>query len=274
MTAVPTPPTTESAAARKARPAHPPLLDQLAQWYPRLFGRHLLPLKRGIFEDLVAAHALDPAELKQALAWHARSTRYLAAVASGQPRHDLQGKAVEPVAPEHVHHALLQVFRRRQQRTQEDLSAELRQRIVRALEVYQATGKPFTWWHKNAMSPPLCTGPLLVLDAPLAWLEPRLARRLDMMLDAGAMDEARAALEHCDDDGSPGWSGIGCAEALAFLRGRLNFEECRSLWLRNTRAYAKRQLTWFRARKQALWLPPEDVDGVSQPRTTAGWGRS
>lgn len=140
MTAVPippTPPTTESAAARKTRPAHPPLLDQLAQWYPRLFGRHLLPLKRGIFEDLVAAHALDPAELKQALAWHARSTRYLAAVASGQPRHDLQGKAVEPVAPEHVHHALLQVFRRRQQRTQEDLSAELRQRIVRA---YQASG--------------------------------------------------------------------------------------------------------------------------------------
>ena len=137
-----------------------------------------------------------------------------------------------------------------------------RQRIVRALEVRQATGKPFTWWHKNAMSPPPCTGPLLVLDAPLAWLEPRLARRLDMMLDAGAMDEARAALEHCDDDGAPGWSGIGCAEALAFLRGRLNFEECRSLWLRNTRAYAKRQITWFRARKEALWLPPEDVAGV------------
>ncbi len=139
MTAVHTPPTPEPAAARKARPApaHPPLLDQLAQWYPRLFGAHLLPLKRGIFEDLMAAHALDQAELKQALAWHARSTRYLAAVASGQPRHDLQGKAVEPVAPEHVHHALLQVFRRRQQRTQEDLSAQLRQRIVRA---WQASG--------------------------------------------------------------------------------------------------------------------------------------
>ena len=53
-----------------------------------------------------------------------------------------------------------------------------RQRIVRALEVRQATGKPFTWWHKNAMSTPPCAGPLLVLDAPLAWLEPRLARRL------------------------------------------------------------------------------------------------
>ena len=43
-------------------------------------------------------------------------------------------------------------------------------------------------------------------------LTARLARRLDMLLDAGAMDEARAALEHCDDDGAPGWSGIGCAD--------------------------------------------------------------
>ena len=85
----------------------------------------------------MAAHALDADALKQALAWHTRSTRYLSVVASGQARHDLQGNAVEPVAPEHVHHALLQVFRRRQQRTQEDLSEQLRQRIVRA---YQASG--------------------------------------------------------------------------------------------------------------------------------------
>ncbi|MDD4701777.1 MAG: tRNA (adenosine(37)-N6)-dimethylallyltransferase MiaA [Desulfovibrio sp.] len=137
-----------------------------------------------------------------------------------------------------------------------------RQRIIRALEVLEATGRPFTWWHKNAMSPPLCTGPLLVLDAPLSWLEPRLARRLDIMLQSGALDEARTALDICDDDAAPGWSGIGCAEALAFLRGRLSFDACRALWLRNTRAYAKRQLTWFRARGEAVWLPPEDVEGV------------
>lgn len=115
--------------------------------------------------------------------------------------------------------------------------------------------------HKNAMSPPPCTGPLLVLDAPLAWLEPRLARRLDMMLDAGAMDEARA-LNTATTTARPAGPVSAAPKPWPFLRGRLNFEECRSLWLRNTRAYAKRQLTWFRARKQALWLPPEDVDGV------------
>ncbi|MDY0202986.1 MAG: tRNA (adenosine(37)-N6)-dimethylallyltransferase MiaA [Desulfovibrio desulfuricans] len=137
-----------------------------------------------------------------------------------------------------------------------------RQRIVRALEVHAATGKPFTWWHKHAMSRPPCNGPLLVLDASLPWLEPRLARRLDIMLESGAMDEAAAALRNCDDADAPGWTGIGCAEALAFLRGRLGFDACRDLWLRNTRAYAKRQLTWFRARPEAVWLPPDNVDAV------------
>ena len=133
-----------------------------------------------------------------------------------------------------------------------------RQRIIRALEVCQGTGRTFTWWHGNSMSAPLCVGPLLTLDASLAWLEPRLARRLDLMLAAGALDEARAAMRTCADPAAPGWSGIGCAEALAHLQGRLSLEDCRSLWLRNTRAYAKRQLTWFRARPEAQWLPPDD----------------
>lgn len=133
-----------------------------------------------------------------------------------------------------------------------------RQRIIRALEVCQSTGQTFTWWHCNSASVPLCVGPLLTLDASLAWLEPRLARRLDLMIAGGALDEARAAMRNCADPAAPGWSGIGCAEALAHLQGRLSLDACRALWLRNTRAYAKRQLTWFRARPEAQWLPPDD----------------
>ena len=137
-----------------------------------------------------------------------------------------------------------------------------RQRIIRALEVCQSTGRPFTWWHNNAMSTPLCAGPLLTLNATLEWLEPRLARRLDLMLEHGALDEARAAMSTCTDPAAPGWSGIGCAEALAHLQGRLSAQNCRQQWLHNTRAYAKRQLTWFRARPEAEWLPPDKPAAV------------
>jgi len=122
-------------------PAHAParqhpLLERLAQWYPALFGETLKPLKRGIFQDLLAAHGNDIAEadLKAALALHTRSTRYLSAVASGQARHDLAGQAVEAVAPDQLHHALVEVFRRRQARSPQDLAAQLQQRIERAFE--------------------------------------------------------------------------------------------------------------------------------------------
>lgn len=118
-------------AARKApRPVHP-LLQKLFELYPRLFGARFLPLKIGIFEDLVAAHpeALPAAELKVALGLHTRSTRYIEAVASGLARHDLQGRPVEPVAPEHVHHAILELYKRRGGRAPE----QGRQRAVAQL---------------------------------------------------------------------------------------------------------------------------------------------
>ena len=114
-----------------------PLLEQLAQWYPHLFAAEAIqPLKRGIFHDLLAAHpeALEKEGLKIALSIHTRSTRYLNAVAAGLARCDLQGQHVEAVAPEHVYHALLEVFRRRQLRSEQDLTGQLRQRIMRAFE--------------------------------------------------------------------------------------------------------------------------------------------
>ncbi len=113
-----------------------PALQQLATRYPQLFGADFLPLKRGIFQDLLQAHPdlFDQATLKSALALHTRSTRYLIAVADGRQRHDLSGKPVEPMAPEHVYQALLEVFRRRQARNTEDLTPGLRRRIQQAFE--------------------------------------------------------------------------------------------------------------------------------------------
>lgn len=124
------------APARRAQRPVPPALEQLAALYPPLFGAVFRPLKRGIFQDLMAAHpeAFEKDALKQALAIHTRSTRYLQAVASGQQRHDLAGQPVEAMAPEHVHHALVEVYKRRQGRGQDDLLPRLRARIVDNIE--------------------------------------------------------------------------------------------------------------------------------------------
>ncbi|MET0312208.1 MAG: ProQ/FinO family protein [Burkholderiaceae bacterium] len=131
-----TAPAPSGKAAAAAAPRIHPYLDQLAGFYPHLFGQEFRPLKRGVFEELLAAHAgvFEKEGLKEALSQHTRSTRYLTGVASGQQRHGLDGKPVEAMAPEHVHHALLEVFRRRQRRTKDDLRPQLRERIVRAFE--------------------------------------------------------------------------------------------------------------------------------------------
>jgi sRNA-binding protein len=113
-----------------------PVLEQLATRYPHLFGAEFLPLKRGIFQDLLTRHPelFQRDDLKAALAFHARSTRYLQCVAAGKARHDLDGKAVEAVAPEHLAQALVELHRRRQARSQEDLLPKLRAQLSAAFE--------------------------------------------------------------------------------------------------------------------------------------------
>ena len=109
------------ARQRPAQRTVHPMLQTLYGLYPRLFGARFVPLQLGVFEALVAAHPdkIAPEELKVALGLHTRSNRYLEAVASGLPRHDLQGQPVEPVAPEHVHHAILELYRRKSTTPQE-----------------------------------------------------------------------------------------------------------------------------------------------------------
>ncbi|MDM0008742.1 ProQ/FINO family protein [Variovorax sp. J22G73] len=114
-----------------------PALERLFELYPQLFGARFLPLKLGVYEELLARHPEDfkAEDLKIAMGQHARSTRYLEAVAAGLARHDLDGNALDPVAPEHVHHAILELHRRRLQRANgEDLRPQLVARIAKAVE--------------------------------------------------------------------------------------------------------------------------------------------
>lgn len=130
----------ETPVAPAKKPAQPqsvqPVLEKLFELYPHLFGSQFLPLKLGIFQELLAAHPehFQRDTLKAALGMHTRSGRYLQCVAARRQRHDLAGVAVEDVAPEHVYLAILELFRRRQLRSRADLSPELHARLVEAIE--------------------------------------------------------------------------------------------------------------------------------------------
>jgi tRNA dimethylallyltransferase len=131
-----------------------------------------------------------------------------------------------------------------------------RQRITRALEVCEGTGRKFSWWHEHRTAAPGRRALFFGVGRPLNELEPLLKARIDLMLERGAVEEAEAAMRTCADRTAPGWSGIGCAELFAYITGQMDLESCKKLWRANTRAYAKRQLTWFRADKSINWFAP------------------
>jgi sRNA-binding protein len=126
------PPSAKAAAAQDLQA----VLQRLFELYPHLFGAQFLPLKLGVFQELLSLHPehFDRESLKAALGAHTRSTRYLQSVAAGHKRHDLQGQPLEPVAPEHVCAALLELFRRRQGRSREDQRPRLRAQLMAAFE--------------------------------------------------------------------------------------------------------------------------------------------
>jgi tRNA dimethylallyltransferase len=134
-----------------------------------------------------------------------------------------------------------------------------RQRITRALEVCEGTGQSFSSWHERHKAQTAGQGYEALffgVALPLNELEPILKGRINTMLERGAIAEAKKAMQACAEADAPGWSGIGCAELFAHITGQIDLETCKSLWQSNTRAYAKRQLTWFRADKSISWFAP------------------
>src|SRR6056297_1625276 len=145
-----------------------------------------------------------------------------------------------------------------------------RQRITRALEVYLQTKKPITWWQGRSQK----NGPRyqalkigLFMD-PLS-LYQRLIERIEDMLSNNALKEINQAWKSCPDEYAPGWSAIGCQELLQYFLGRFSLDEAREEWIRKTKAYAKRQMTWFRKESGILWYQPDQVSKIH--KDVYGW---
>ena len=128
-------------------------------------------------------------------------------------------------------------------------------RVHRAWEVLQATGKPLAFWQDNTPPPLLPLGDTMpiVFDVDKGWLNSRIARRFDLMLEQGALEEAEANLPTFDPTQLSA-KAIGAPELIAHLRGTLTLEEARERATIATRQFAKRQRTWFRS-KMSDWHP-------------------
>jgi tRNA dimethylallyltransferase len=124
-----------------------------------------------------------------------------------------------------------------------------RSRIVRALEVFTATGASLAVWQRTGEARPLidlAEAARLVLTPDRAALHRRISERAEMMVRRGALEEARALGAQNLDPALPAMKAIGVRELLDYIAGKISLAETAAAIATETRRYAKRQMTWFR----------------------------
>jgi len=133
------------------------------------------------------------------------------------------------------------------------------QRLMRALEVFQGTGLPFSSFRvKRKIVRPFQIIKI-GLDLPREILYHRIDQRMDRMVASGLFEEAAGLFEQRELNAL---QTLGYSEIFGFLEGKYDREETLRLLKRNSRRYAKRQLTWFRKDASLVWFDPSQTDEV------------
>lgn len=175
-------------------------------------------------------------------------------------REELEGVAREK-GVHYLHGVLAEVDPTSAQQIQK---GDLR-RVVRALEVYQKTGHPISSWQQEwgghysskvqgfkGSSVPATLMVILSLDR--RELYQRIEERVERMFQEGLVEEVRRLMAHPLGLGRQAREALGYAEVTEYLEGKTTLSEAKELIKRNTRRFAKRQMTWFRSFTGAVWL--------------------
>jgi tRNA dimethylallyltransferase len=133
-----------------------------------------------------------------------------------------------------------------------------RKRIIRALEVCAISGRPLSRLQKEGTEPADFNPLFFGLNWPREVLYDRIERRVDRMMDNGFVDEVRKLKESGYSPAHNALDSVGYREIFQHLDGRINLEETVALIKRNTRRFAKRQMTWFRSDHRIEWIEVSD----------------
>jgi tRNA dimethylallyltransferase len=137
-------------------------------------------------------------------------------------------------------------------------------RILRALEVISATGRPVSeFWAAHRFQDSPYRVLKLGLMLPREELNARIEARVDAMLELGWLEEVQGLLSRYPPDLKP-LKAIGYRHLINYLLGRWSWEEALELLRRDTRRYAKRQLTWFRGDPEVRWFHPAETPEMLQ----------
>jgi tRNA dimethylallyltransferase len=196
---------------------------------------------------------------------------YIRALVDGIFSGNFKNDEVRKRLSEEVDERGLDVLYRRLQKT-DPLSAEKihsndRKRIIRALEVFELSGIPVSMLRKEGTEPadfhPLFFG----LNWPREVLYDRIERRVDRMMEEGLVREVQKLKDMGFSLQHNAMNSVGYREMVQHLEGWITLDEAVTLIKKNTRRFAKRQMTWFRSNKRIQWLDirePADLDGFAE----------
>jgi len=160
-------------------------------------------------------------------------------------------KLAKEKGAEHLHQMLLKV----DPASAEAIHANNIKRTIRALEFYHLTGKKISDHNeKEKEKTSAYNACYFVLNAPRDLLYTRIEQRIDEMLEQGLVEEVKTLKDMGCHRGMVSMQGLGYKEILAYLEGEMSLETAVEILKRDTRHFAKRQLTWFRREQDVIWL--------------------
>ena len=177
-----------------------------------------------------------------------------------------------PVADRGIRHRLNQDFtefgiRHLQERLKEvdpdyyeQVDIQNPQRLIRALEVFETTGKPISYYRKSTVNKRPFNIVKIGLNLPRDILYQQINYRVDKMMELGLIDEVKSLIPHRNLNAL---NTVGYSELFDYFDGNTDLESALELIKQNTRHFAKRQLTWFRKDKDMHWLEADDEDVVN-----------
>ena len=164
-------------------------------------------------------------------------------------------------------HYLHELLRKVDPESAEEIHENNRKRVIRALEFYENCGKPISTHNKEQRQKTSAYNSCyFVLTDDRKKLYERIESRVDQMLSKGLVDEVRTLKERGCNASIVSMQGLGYKEILEYLDGRCSLLEAVEKIKKETRHFAKRQLTWFRREKDVIWLDKQafayDEDAV------------
>lgn len=164
-------------------------------------------------------------------------------------------ESLEKLAKEKGAAFLHEMLKRVDPSSAEQIHANNVKRVIRALEYYQETGEPISEHNQRERGKESAyNSAYFVLNAPRHLLYERIDKRVDEMLKDGLVEEvSRLKAEGCTRD-LISMQGLGYKEILAYLDNEMSLEEAVYVLKRDTRHFAKRQLTWFKREKDVIWV--------------------